>query len=135
MQITCPWCKEDFQEGKSGSDNQPWKAEEIDKQLLLEELSLWPERVCENHSEELKLYCVEDQTFICVVCRDIRAPLCQTLHTHTARDSPCPAEIRILLCQVLHRHTARDSPCPAEIRAPLCQALHRHTARDSLCPS
>ncbi|XP_030399626.1 C-type lectin domain family 2 member D-related protein-like isoform X3 [Gopherus evgoodei] len=69
-QITCPWCKEDFQEGKSGSDNQPWKAEEIDKQLLLEELSLWPERVCENHSEELKLYCVEDQTFICVVCRD-----------------------------------------------------------------
>ncbi|CAM5159172.1 unnamed protein product [Eretmochelys imbricata] len=69
-QITCPWCKEDFQEGKSGSDNQPWKAEEIDKQFLLEEPSLWPERVCADHREELKLYCVEDQTFICLVCRD-----------------------------------------------------------------
>lgn len=69
-QITCPWCKEDFGVGKSGSDNQPWKVEEIDKQFLLEEPSLWPERVCADHREELKLYCVEDQTFICLVCRD-----------------------------------------------------------------
>uniref|UniRef100_A0A8C3FCM0 B box-type domain-containing protein n=1 Tax=Chrysemys picta bellii TaxID=8478 RepID=A0A8C3FCM0_CHRPI len=78
-QITCPWCKEDIQEGKSGSDNQPWKVEEIDKQFLLEEPSLWPERVCANHKEELKLYCVEDQTFICLVCRDAQNHKSHTL--------------------------------------------------------
>ncbi|XP_067426101.1 C-type lectin domain family 2 member D-like isoform X2 [Emydura macquarii macquarii] len=43
--------------------------EEIDKQFLGEP-SLWPDSVCANHKEELKLFCVEDQTFICIVCRD-----------------------------------------------------------------
>ncbi|KAG6923777.1 tripartite motif containing 27, partial [Chelydra serpentina] len=39
---------------------------------MLEEPRLCPERVCASHKEELKLYCVEDQTFICLVCRDAR---------------------------------------------------------------
>ncbi|EMP27871.1 hypothetical protein UY3_15043 [Chelonia mydas] len=88
----------------------------------------------------------------------IRAPWCQPLPRHTARDSPCPScDQSPMVPAAAQTHSERQSlpqlrsephgasrcpdtqretvPAPAAIRAPWCQPLPRHTARDSPCPS
>ncbi|XP_067419599.1 zinc finger protein RFP-like [Emydura macquarii macquarii] len=70
----CPQCREPAQQRYLQPNRQLGNVVQLVKRLRLQAV-LEPEggRVCERHQEALKLFCQEDQTPICVICRESRA--------------------------------------------------------------
>ncbi|XP_044837301.1 zinc finger protein RFP-like [Mauremys mutica] len=71
---SCPQCRETVQQGNLRPNRQLANVVEIAKRLSLQAAKgAGRDRVCERHQEALKLFCEEDQTPICVICREPRA--------------------------------------------------------------
>ncbi|XP_067417470.1 zinc finger protein RFP-like isoform X2 [Emydura macquarii macquarii] len=70
----CPQCREPAQQRHLRPNRQLGNVVQLVKRLRLQAVPE-PEggRVCERHQEALKLFCQEDQTPICVICRESRA--------------------------------------------------------------
>ncbi|XP_037769206.1 E3 ubiquitin-protein ligase TRIM39 isoform X1 [Chelonia mydas] len=67
--FSCPQCREILQHRNFRPNRQLANVVELAKQLRLQAAKgVEGERVCEIHGEELKLFCEEDQTPICLVC-------------------------------------------------------------------
>ncbi|XP_044837289.1 zinc finger protein RFP-like [Mauremys mutica] len=71
---SCPQCRETVQQGNLRPNRQLANVVEIAKRLSLQAAKgAGRDGVCERHQEALKLFCEEDQTPICVICRESRA--------------------------------------------------------------
>ncbi|XP_073168312.1 zinc finger protein RFP-like isoform X1 [Lepidochelys kempii] len=71
---SCPQCRETVQQRNLRPNRQLANVLEIAKRLSLQAAKgAGGDRVCERHQEALKLFCEEDQTPICVICRESRA--------------------------------------------------------------
>ncbi|CAM5158214.1 unnamed protein product [Eretmochelys imbricata] len=71
---SCPQCRETVQQRNLRPNRQLANVLEIAKRLSLQAAKgAGGHRVCERHQEALKLFCEEDQTPICVICRESRA--------------------------------------------------------------
>ncbi|XP_050777366.1 zinc finger protein RFP-like [Gopherus flavomarginatus] len=72
--ISCPQCRETVQQRNLRPNRQLANVIEIAKQLSLQAAKgTGGDGVCGKHQEALKLFCEEDQTPICVICRESRA--------------------------------------------------------------
>uniref|UniRef100_A0A8C0GXR0 RING-type E3 ubiquitin transferase n=1 Tax=Chelonoidis abingdonii TaxID=106734 RepID=A0A8C0GXR0_CHEAB len=70
----CPQCRETVQQRNLRPNRQLANVLEIAKQLSLQAAKgAGGDGVCGEHQEALKLFCEEDQTPICVICRESRA--------------------------------------------------------------
>nr|XP_025036313.1 zinc finger protein RFP-like [Pelodiscus sinensis] len=71
---SCPQCNETVQQRHLRPNRQLANVLEIAKQLSSQvaKRARW-DGVCGEHQEALKLFCEEDQTLICVVCRESKA--------------------------------------------------------------
>ncbi|XP_067405795.1 uncharacterized protein [Emydura macquarii macquarii] len=76
----CPQCREPAQQRHLRPNRQLGNVVQLVKRPRLEAVPE-PERgrVCERHQEALKLFCEEDQTPICVICRESRAHRAHTV--------------------------------------------------------
>uniref|UniRef100_A0A8C4YA54 Zinc finger protein RFP-like n=1 Tax=Gopherus evgoodei TaxID=1825980 RepID=A0A8C4YA54_9SAUR len=71
---SCPQCTETVQQRNLRPNRQLANVIEIAKQLSLQAAKgTGGDGVCGKHQEALKLFCEEDQTPICVICRESRA--------------------------------------------------------------
>ncbi|XP_074827435.1 E3 ubiquitin-protein ligase TRIM39-like [Natator depressus] len=71
---SCPQCRETVQQRNLRPNRQLANVVEIAKRLSLQAAKgAGGDGVCERHQEALKLFCEEDQTPICVICRESRA--------------------------------------------------------------
>ncbi|XP_050777212.1 zinc finger protein RFP-like isoform X9 [Gopherus flavomarginatus] len=71
---SCPQCRETVQQGNLRPNRQLANMVEITKRLSLQAAKgTGGDGVCGEHQEALKLFCEEDQTPICVICRESRA--------------------------------------------------------------
>ncbi|XP_027688212.2 zinc finger protein RFP isoform X1 [Chelonia mydas] len=71
---SCPQCRETVQQKNLRPNRQLANVVEIAKRLSLQAAKgAGGDGVCERHQEALKLFCEEDQTPICVICRESRA--------------------------------------------------------------
>uniref|UniRef100_A0A452I0D1 Zinc finger protein RFP-like n=1 Tax=Gopherus agassizii TaxID=38772 RepID=A0A452I0D1_9SAUR len=71
---SCPQCRETVQQRNLRPNRQLANVIEIAKQLSLQAAKgTGEDGVCGKHQEALKLFCEEDQTPICVICRESRA--------------------------------------------------------------
>uniref|UniRef100_A0A8C0IRB4 Zinc finger protein RFP-like n=1 Tax=Chelonoidis abingdonii TaxID=106734 RepID=A0A8C0IRB4_CHEAB len=78
--VSCPQCRETGQQGNLRPNRQLANVVEIVKRLSLQTAKgAGEERVCGEHQETLKLFCEEDQTPICVICRESRAHRAHTV--------------------------------------------------------
>nr|XP_042703229.1 zinc finger protein RFP-like [Chrysemys picta bellii] len=76
---SCPQCRETVQQKNLRRNRQLANVVEIAKRLSLQAAKgTGRDGVCGDHQETLKLFCEEDQTPICVICRESRAH-----HAHT----------------------------------------------------
>lgn len=73
--FACPQCKETAPQRNLRPNRELAKIIEIAKRLSLQAAKggAGGERLCEKHREALKLFCEEDQTPICLVCRESQA--------------------------------------------------------------
>ncbi|XP_049648915.1 E3 ubiquitin-protein ligase TRIM39-like isoform X2 [Accipiter gentilis] len=73
--FACPQCKETAPQRNLRPNRELAKIIEIAKRLSLQAAKggTGGERLCEKHREALKLFCEEDQTPICLVCRESQA--------------------------------------------------------------
>ncbi|XP_044838455.1 zinc finger protein RFP-like, partial [Mauremys mutica] len=72
--ISCPQCRETVQRRNLRPNRQLANMVEIAKQLSLQAAKgRGGDGVCGEHQEALKLFCEEDQTPICLICRESRA--------------------------------------------------------------
>ncbi|XP_039373538.1 zinc finger protein RFP-like [Mauremys reevesii] len=72
--ISCPQCRQTVQQRNLRPNRQMANMVEIAKQLSLQAAKgRGGDRVCGEHQESLKLFCEEDQTPICLICRESRA--------------------------------------------------------------
>ncbi|XP_044837304.1 zinc finger protein RFP-like [Mauremys mutica] len=77
---SCPQCRETVQQRNLRPNRQLANVVEITKQLSLQAAKgAGGGRVCGEHQEALKLFCEEDQTPICVICRESRAHRAHTV--------------------------------------------------------
>ncbi|XP_044837318.1 zinc finger protein RFP-like [Mauremys mutica] len=77
---SCPQCRETVQQGNLRPNRQLANILELVKQLSLQAAKgAGGDGVCERHQEALKLFCEEDQTPICVICRESRAHRAHTV--------------------------------------------------------
>ncbi|XP_025072475.1 E3 ubiquitin-protein ligase TRIM39-like isoform X2 [Alligator sinensis] len=78
--FSCPHCRETIQQRDFPPNKQLGNMVSLVKQLRSQEVRE-PEldRVCKRHQEALKLFCEEDQTLICMVCRESRAHRAHTV--------------------------------------------------------
>ncbi|XP_054832468.1 zinc finger protein RFP-like [Eublepharis macularius] len=65
---SCPHCRETIQPGNFKPNRQLANFVELAKKLQEEKRAEGKWGVCERHQEPLKLFCKDDQAFICVVC-------------------------------------------------------------------
>lgn len=63
----CPLCKQMFSVGQLPRN---LALKSLSEAMKEEAASQTTEILCEAHGEKLKLYCVDDQKPICVICRD-----------------------------------------------------------------
>ncbi|XP_044838438.1 zinc finger protein RFP-like isoform X2 [Mauremys mutica] len=71
---SCPQCRETVQQRNLRPNKQLTNMVEITKRLSLQAAKgRGGDGVCGEHQEALKLFCEEDQTPICVICRESRA--------------------------------------------------------------
>ncbi|XP_044838441.1 zinc finger protein RFP-like [Mauremys mutica] len=71
---SCPQCRQTVQQRNLRPNRQLANMVEIAKRLSLQAAKgSGGDGVCEEHQEALKLFCEEDQTPICVLCRESRA--------------------------------------------------------------
>ncbi|XP_043353078.1 zinc finger protein RFP-like [Dermochelys coriacea] len=71
---SCPQCRETAQQRNLRPNRQLGNMVEISKRLSFQVAKrAGGDGVCERHQETLKLFCEEDQTPICVICRESRA--------------------------------------------------------------
>ncbi|XP_026514839.1 zinc finger protein RFP-like [Terrapene carolina triunguis] len=76
---SCPQCRETVQQRNLRPNRQLANMVEITKRLSLQAAKgAGGDGVCGEHQEAMKLFCEEDQTPICVICRESRAH-----HAHT----------------------------------------------------
>ncbi|KAM9120036.1 zinc finger protein RFP-like isoform 2-T2 [Pangshura tecta] len=72
--VSCPQCRQTVRQGNLRLNRQLANMVEMVKRLNLQAAKeAGGERVCGEHQEALKLFCEEDQTPICVICRESRA--------------------------------------------------------------
>ncbi|KAG6922782.1 tripartite motif-containing 27, partial [Chelydra serpentina] len=72
--VSCPQCRETVQQRNLRPNKQLGNMVEIAKRLNLQAAKeTGGDRVCREHQETLKLFCEEDQTPICVICRESQA--------------------------------------------------------------
>uniref|UniRef100_A0A674JQX4 Tripartite motif containing 39 n=1 Tax=Terrapene triunguis TaxID=2587831 RepID=A0A674JQX4_9SAUR len=77
--FSCPQCRETTQQRNLWPNRQLGNVVELVKRLRLQTMTEPEgEQACEWHQEALKLFCEEDQTLICMICRESWAH-----HTHT----------------------------------------------------
>ncbi|XP_034645031.1 zinc finger protein RFP-like [Trachemys scripta elegans] len=77
---SCPQCRETVQQRNLRPNRQLANVLEIAKQLSLQVAKgLGGNGMCGEHQEALKLFCEEDQTPICVICRESRAHRAHTV--------------------------------------------------------
>uniref|UniRef100_A0A8C3TD96 RING-type E3 ubiquitin transferase n=1 Tax=Chelydra serpentina TaxID=8475 RepID=A0A8C3TD96_CHESE len=77
---SCPQCRETVQQRNLRPNRQLANVVEVTKRLSLQAAKGGGgERVCKRHQEALKLFCEEDQTPICVVCRESRTHRAHTV--------------------------------------------------------
>ncbi|XP_061475232.1 uncharacterized protein LOC133380963 isoform X2 [Rhineura floridana] len=67
--VACPDCREIFLRNKPGSKVPLGKMKEPTRLTTIDETKLSVKSICELHKEILDLFCVEDQTPLCSVCR------------------------------------------------------------------
>ncbi|KAG6924149.1 zinc finger protein RFP-like, partial [Chelydra serpentina] len=69
--FSCPQCRQTAQQRNFRLNRELANMVELVKQLKLPPTKEpEAERVCEKHREPLKLFCVEEQQLICLVCRE-----------------------------------------------------------------
>ncbi|XP_074873285.1 zinc finger protein RFP-like [Carettochelys insculpta] len=77
---SCPQCRETVQQRSLRPNRQLANVTEIAKRLSLQAAKgAGGDGVCGEHQEALKLFCEEDQTPICVICRESRAHRAHTV--------------------------------------------------------
>ncbi|XP_065421169.1 zinc finger protein RFP-like [Chrysemys picta bellii] len=77
---SCPQCRETVQQRNLRRNRQLANVVEIAKRLSLQVAKgAGGDGVCGEHQEALKLFCEEDQTPICVICRESRAHRAHTV--------------------------------------------------------
>ncbi|KAM9120027.1 zinc finger protein RFP-like isoform 1-T1 [Pangshura tecta] len=77
---SCPQCRETVQQRNLRPNRQLANMVEITKRLSLQAAKgAGGDGVCGEHQEALKLFCEEDQTPICVICRESRAHRAHTV--------------------------------------------------------
>ncbi|XP_074873352.1 zinc finger protein RFP-like [Carettochelys insculpta] len=77
---SCPQCRETVQQRHLRPNRQLANVTEIAKRLSLQAAKgAGGDGVCGEHQEALKLFCEEDQTPICVICRESRAHRAHTV--------------------------------------------------------
>ncbi|XP_039358169.1 zinc finger protein RFP-like [Mauremys reevesii] len=77
---SCPQCRETVQQGNLRPNRQLANMVEITKRLSLQAAKgRGGDGVCGEHQEALKLFCEEDQTPICMICRESRAHRAHTV--------------------------------------------------------
>ncbi|XP_044838891.1 zinc finger protein RFP-like isoform X1 [Mauremys mutica] len=78
--LSCPQCRGIALKRKFRPSRELANVAEIAKQLSCQAAQgAGKERVCETHQEGLKLFCEEDQTPICLICRESRAHRAHTV--------------------------------------------------------
>uniref|UniRef100_A0A452GYY4 Zinc finger protein RFP-like n=1 Tax=Gopherus agassizii TaxID=38772 RepID=A0A452GYY4_9SAUR len=78
--ISCPQCRETVQQRNLRPNRQLANVVEIVKRLSLQAAKgAGGDGVCGEHQEALKLFCEEDQSPICVICRESRAHCAHTV--------------------------------------------------------
>ncbi|XP_039374275.1 zinc finger protein RFP-like isoform X1 [Mauremys reevesii] len=78
--ISCPQCRHTVQQRNLRPNRQLANMVEIAKQLSLQAAKgRGGDGVCGKHQEALKLFCEEDQSPICVICRESRAHRAHTV--------------------------------------------------------
>ncbi|XP_044307756.1 zinc finger protein RFP-like isoform X2 [Varanus komodoensis] len=71
---SCPQCRRWSRKRSFRPNRELGNVVEVAKRLRLEAAtSLAGQRLCEKHQEPLKLFCEEDETPVCVICRESRA--------------------------------------------------------------
>uniref|UniRef100_A0A674K2D8 RING-type E3 ubiquitin transferase n=1 Tax=Terrapene triunguis TaxID=2587831 RepID=A0A674K2D8_9SAUR len=77
---SCPQCRETVQQRNLRPNRQLANVVEIAKRLSLQATKgTGGDGVCGEHQEALKLFCEEDETPICVICRESRAHRAHTV--------------------------------------------------------
>uniref|UniRef100_A0A8C0IWA6 Zinc finger protein RFP-like n=1 Tax=Chelonoidis abingdonii TaxID=106734 RepID=A0A8C0IWA6_CHEAB len=77
---SCPQCRETVQQRNLRPNRQLANMVEITKQLSLQAAKgAGGDGVCGEHQEALKLFCEEDQTSICLICRESQAHRAHTV--------------------------------------------------------
>uniref|UniRef100_A0A674IX34 RING-type domain-containing protein n=1 Tax=Terrapene triunguis TaxID=2587831 RepID=A0A674IX34_9SAUR len=108
---SCPQCRETVQQRNLRPNRQLANVVEIAKRLSLQAAKgAEGDGVCGEHQEALKLFCEEDQTPICVICRESRA-----LRAHTV--------IPIQEAAQEHKVLSSRALSPAPGHAQLCPFL------------
>uniref|UniRef100_A0A452IB91 RING-type E3 ubiquitin transferase n=1 Tax=Gopherus agassizii TaxID=38772 RepID=A0A452IB91_9SAUR len=78
--MSCPQCSETVQQRNLRPNRQLANMVEIAKRLSLQAAKgTGGDGVCREHQETLKLFCEEDQSPICVICRESRAHRAHTV--------------------------------------------------------
>ncbi|KYO29215.1 hypothetical protein Y1Q_0005907 [Alligator mississippiensis] len=71
--VSCPQCRETFQQRNLRTNRQLANFVEIAKQLSVQTAGgTEGEAKCKEHGEIFKLFCKDDEAFICVICRESR---------------------------------------------------------------
>ncbi|XP_059827033.1 nuclear factor 7, brain-like [Hypanus sabinus] len=69
---SCPECREEFADRTLRVSRVLARLAEKARKLHLKPKGKESKRFCEEHEEELKLFCETDKTLICLICRDAR---------------------------------------------------------------
>ncbi|XP_075769709.1 E3 ubiquitin-protein ligase TRIM21-like [Pelodiscus sinensis] len=76
-EVACPQCKEKLKQGNLRPNRELRNIVQLVKSKPMEDPS--GGNLCERHRQPLQLYCTEDQTPICLVCRESRAHRAHTV--------------------------------------------------------
>ncbi|XP_062978230.1 zinc finger protein RFP-like isoform X1 [Elgaria multicarinata webbii] len=106
---SCPQCRRWSRKRSFRPNRELGNVVEVAKRLRLEAAtSLAGQRLCDKHQEPLKLFCEQDETPVCVICRESRAhkahpmlPIEEAAQDYKARRNPSDRLYAILWRQAL----------------------------------